>query len=67
MYTAAHGLAAAQVRADAFTWEVEFATPITLPARVAAAVRRDGAVTRVDVWDQLRGKPHMLSTVTERA
>lgn len=67
MYTAAHGLAAAQVRADAFTWEVEFATPITLPARVAAAVRRDGAVTRVDVWDRKRGKPHMLSTVTERA
>lgn len=66
MHTASRALAAAQVRADAFTWEVEFATPITLPARVAASVRTDGPVTSVDVWDPRRGRPHMLSSVTVR-
>ena len=66
MYTASRGLAAAQVRADSFVWDVEFATPIVLPARVAVGVRHDGPVTSVDVWDPKRGKPHMLSSVTAR-
>lgn len=63
MYTAARALSAVQVRADSFTWDVEFATPIVLPGRVAARVSSAGPVTSVDVWDPRRGKPHMLSRV----
>lgn len=64
MYTAARALAAVQVRDDTFTWDVEFATPVVLPGRVAVRVSRSGGVTSVDVWNPRRGKPHMRSTVT---
>lgn len=64
MYTAARALAAMQVRDEAFTWDVEFATPVVLPGRVAARVESSGSTTSVDVWDPRRGKPHMLSSVT---
>lgn len=64
MYTAARALAAVQVRDDAFTWDVEFASPVVLPGRVAVRVSTSGAETSVDVWNPRKGKPHMMSTVT---
>lgn len=38
MLTAARGFEAAGVRADAFTWDVQFAKPVLLPGKVAYAV-----------------------------
>ncbi len=63
MYTAARALASAQVRADAFVWDVEFATPVVLPGTVAVRVAHDAATTSVDVWNPRDGRPHMLSSV----
>lgn len=63
MYTAARALASAQVRTDAFVWDVEFATPVVLPGTVAVRVAHDGAETSIDVWNPRDGRPHMLSSV----
>lgn len=63
MYTAARALASAQVREDAFTWDVEFATPVVLPGTVAVRVLEDGPATSVDAWNPRDGRPHMLSSV----
>ena len=63
MYTAARALATVQVRTDSFSWDVEFATPVVLPATVAVRVAHDGAQTSIDVWNPRDGRPHMLSSV----
>jgi acyl dehydratase len=73
MYTAARALAAAQVRTRPFTWEVEFASPVLLPARVDVGVRRvrgegehgaevlETEVLETEVWSPKKGKLHMRS------
>ena len=64
MYTASRALALTGVPAEVpFTWSVEFATPVRLPATVAVAVDDDGrgahwSASRVQVWDPRRGRPH---------
>ncbi|WP_284248657.1 MaoC/PaaZ C-terminal domain-containing protein [Litorihabitans aurantiacus] len=73
MDTAARALAAlGPVRGDAFTWTVEFASPVLVPGRVALAVeRRDDVDTSggvrggyaLTVWDPKRGKPHLTSVL----
>lgn len=63
MYTAARALASAQVRADTFAWDVEFATPVVLPSTVAVRVAHDDAETSIDVWNPRDGRPHMRSSV----
>ena len=64
MYTAARALASAQIRADAFTWDVEFATPVVLPSTVAVRVAHGSALTTVDVVEsRATDGPHMLSSI----
>lgn len=64
MYTASRALAMTGVPSEVpFTWSVEFATPVRLPATVAVAVNDDGrgahwSASRVQVWDPKRGRPH---------
>ena len=64
MYTASRALALTGVPAGVpFSWSVEFATPVRLPATVAVAVDDDGrgahwSASRVQVWDPKRGRPH---------
>lgn len=65
MYTAARALAAlAQERGPAFTWDVEFGKPVTLPATVELLTERDG-----DAWHYLgrgrrSGRTHLTGAVT---
>lgn len=66
MFTAAKALAdvGAAARGDAYAWDVEFATPVLLPATVSARVAPDtvgsaGGFT-LAAWSR---KPHLLGTV----
>lgn len=65
MYTASRALAITGVPSEVpFTWSVEFAAPVVLPATVAVSVSDDGRCehwngSRVIAWDPKRGKPHL--------
>ncbi len=66
MYTAARALAAVgAARGGSFTWSVEFAAPVVLPATVAVRVATDGpgAGHGLTVWDPRRGRPHLTGAV----
>ena len=67
MYTAARALATVgAARGESFTWSVEFAAPVVLPATVAVRVAADGlgAGHRLTLWDPRRGRPHLTGSVT---
>ena len=65
MYTASRALAATAVPAGVpFSWSVEFAAPVVLPATVAVSVHDDGRrehweSSRVTAWNRERNKPHL--------
>ncbi len=66
MYTAARALAdVGRARTDAFTWAVEFATPVLLPGTVAVrtAPRTDGPGYDCTGWDARSRKPHLTAAV----
>lgn len=73
MHTAARLLAGVgAARGDAFTWGVEFATPVLLPsspvARVARSAGRAGSAGSTDgfdlaLWEAKRGKVHVTGAV----
>lgn len=66
MYTAARALAGVgAAHGGAFTWSVEFAAPVVLPATVAVRVAPDGLGTghRLTLWDPRRGRPHLTGSV----
>lgn len=62
MFTAAKALAdvGAAARGEAFVWEVEFATPVLLPATVSVRVAPDGDGFALAAWSR---KPHLLGRV----
>ena len=65
MYTASRALAATAVPSEVpFSWSVEFAAPVLLPATVAVSVHDDGrrehwGGSRVIAWNPKRNKPHL--------
>lgn len=65
MYTASRALATTGVPSEVpFTWSVEFAAPVLLPATVAVSVNDDGRRehwngSRVIAWNPKRNKPHL--------
>lgn len=65
MYTASRALAATAVPSEVpFTWSVEFAAPVLLPATVSVSVHDDGrrerwGGSRVIAWNPKRNKPHL--------
>ena len=64
MYTASRALAAAAgLRTDAFTWEVEFARPVVVPGTVAVRVAPDDDGVALAVWSPRSGKPHLTGRV----
>lgn len=64
MYTAARALAdVGRVRGDAFTWDVEFARPVLLPATVAVGIAADDGGHRYAAWSPRSGKPHLTGAV----
>lgn len=73
MFTAARALADVGARrGEAYTWDVEFASPVLLPSSPAVRVapvpddRPDGSVARawaVTAWDARRGRPHLTAEV----
>ena len=71
MHTASRALAVVgAARGDAFTWTVEFATPVLLPGtvtvRVAPDAQRsahDGTPYAYAGWSSRSGKPHFTGTV----
>lgn len=63
MYTAARALADVGVgRGDAYTWEVEFASPVLLPSTVSVRVAPDDAGFTLAAWSRT-GKLHLTGTV----
>ncbi len=63
MFTAAKALAdvGAAARGEAYAWDVEFATPVLLPATVSVRVAPDGGGGfTFSAWSR---KPHLLGTV----
>lgn len=65
MYTAARALAdIGRVRGDAFTWDVEFARPVLLPATVAVGITADDGGHRYAAWSPRSGKPHLTGSVS---
>ena len=76
MDTAARAFAAlGPKRHDAFTWSVEFASPVLVPGRVALAVERRDDVEpseqasrggyALTVWDPKSGRVHLTSTLAQ--
>lgn len=74
MDTAARALAAlGPARGDAFTWRVEFASPVVVPGRVALRLERTAeaevspdstrAGWRIQAWNPRRGTLHLRSTL----
>jgi acyl dehydratase len=64
MFTAARALADVGARrGEAYTWDVEFASPVLLPATPSVSVGRDGDGWDVTVWDARKGKLHLRSRV----
>lgn len=68
MFTAAKALAAADVRRGFFTWEVDFASPVVLPAEVAFALTPGTGSAAEEAWDMAAwnrrsGRPHMLGRI----
>jgi acyl dehydratase len=66
MFTAARALAdVGAARGEAFTWDVEFASPVLLPSGVAVRTARDeaGAWTTT-AWRPGTDRRHLTSTVT---
>ncbi|NMM29612.1 MAG: hypothetical protein HHJ10_00815 [Cellulomonas sp.] len=71
MYTASRALAVVgAARGDAFTWTVEFATPVLLPGTVTVRVAPDAQPSAHDGipyafagWNARSGKPHLTGTV----
>ncbi|MBD2762683.1 hypothetical protein IEE92_08995 [Kocuria sp. cx-116] len=65
MYTASRALAATAVPAEVpFSWSVEFAAPVVLPATVSVSVHDHGRrehweSSRVIAWDPERNRPHL--------
>ncbi|VTR77704.1 hypothetical protein [Cellulomonas hominis] len=50
-------------RGETYTWDVEFASPVLLPATPAVSVARDGDGWVVTAWDARKGKLHLRSEV----
>ncbi len=69
MYTASRALAVADPRLESYRWDVSFAKPILLPATVGFAFTGGARHEAADfaVFDPAKGKPHVLSSVTEVA
>lgn len=67
MYCASRALAAVDVRLDAYRWEVSFAKPVLLPSTVGFAITDGGRhrALKSAVFDLSKGKPHVLSEVSE--
>ena len=64
MWLKARCLAALEGRLpDALSAEVEFKSPVLLPARVAFAATPDGGGWALQLWDPRTGKPHLSGEV----
>jgi acyl dehydratase len=64
MFTAARALADVGARrGGTYTWDVEFASPVLLPATPAVSVARDGDGWVVTAWDARKGRLHLRSEV----
>ncbi|ADG75822.1 MaoC domain protein dehydratase [Cellulomonas flavigena DSM 20109] len=65
MYTASRALAdVGAARGDAFTWSVEFAAPVLLPATPDVRVAREGDGHAFTVWHPRSGRLHLTGEVT---
>ncbi|UZN02634.1 MaoC/PaaZ C-terminal domain-containing protein [Cellulomonas sp. S1-8] len=65
MYTASRALAdVGAVRGDAFTWSVEFAAPVLLPATVDVRVAREDDGHTFTAWHPRTGRLHLSGAVT---
>ncbi|PFG20789.1 MaoC family dehydratase [Serinibacter salmoneus] len=65
MDSAARALAAlGPARGDRLAWDVQFAAPILVPARVAVRVERDATGSRTTVWRPKDGRVHLVSTTS---
>ncbi|MGY4645259.1 MaoC/PaaZ C-terminal domain-containing protein [Cellulomonas sp. URHB0016] len=64
MYTAARALAdVGAARGEAFSWSVDFGSPVLLPGTVTVRVAHDDAGFRFAGWDSRSGKPYLTGTV----
>lgn len=64
MYTAARALAdVGPAAGHAFTWSVELASPVLLPATVAVRVAPEGDGYGYAAWNPSSGKPHLTGSV----
>lgn len=63
MYTASRAFAQSAVRADSFTWDVQFAKPILVPGRADVVVERSEQAVRVGVVRPKDHAPHVISEV----
>ena len=65
MYTASRALAdVGAARGDSFTWSVEFAAPVLLPATPDVRVAPDGAGHAFAVWHPRKARLHLSGQVT---
>lgn len=65
MYTASRALAdVGAARGDAFTWSVEFAAPVLLPATPDVRIAREGDGHTFTVWHPRSGRLHLTGAVT---
>lgn len=69
MLLAARMLQGREPAQAAFTWDIEFAAPVVLPARVDVRydVDRATGATRVTGWDSRRGRRHFSGSITPGA
>lgn len=68
MLTASRALADVGAgRGDAFTWDVEFASPVLLPASVDVRVAREGDGHRFTAWSPRSGRLHLQGEVRPHA
>ncbi len=67
MYCASRSLAAVDVRLPAYRWDVTFAKPVLLPSTVGFAITegRRHEAAKFAVFDLKKGRPHVLSEVSE--
>lgn len=64
MLTASRALAdVGAARGDAFTWDVEFASPVLLPASVDVRIAREGDGHRFVAWSPRSGRLHLRGEV----
>ncbi len=67
MYSASRALAAVDTRLEDYRWDVTFAKPVLLPSTVGFAITegRRHEAAKFAVFDLRKGRPHVLSEVSE--